>query len=670
MKSNIKRTIYIDDPNQIVLTVGMIVKNEEKHLENCLSALKKLLDNVSSELIIVDTGSTDNTKEIALKYTDKVYDFEWIDDFAAARNFGLKKAKGIWFMQIDADEYLDDDCDEMIKFFTMPELYNRYNSASIMILNYSSGRKQPYDQFLAPRLVKLGEGIEFEGTIHECLPQHNPHGVFSTKIHHYGYVYANRAEVNKKGSRNLPPLLEEYKKNPTDLRTLAHLCEACGMDEEYCKFEKWEKFYLEYYDAAQKNLESSFGLAVYPKIIQFYIAQEKLDKAIKYIEDFLNHKEFLITVTTVTVYWNAARLYMMESDYMDYGKAYEYFNKYFEYYDKYQNDELQTAILRSCPHRGLTQGDYQEQFLSMANCANNLKKYDEALDYLDKTDIEDMIYENVKLYLNIIRELVDKTKDYSHIAIVYQNILKLGNSDKTRLVLYMMQQYYLEHLSERDDFMNAMISSGVNAPFIDLMKLVKADAEGKDISAKIQLFVDCIEDWNDGYSVGIYLAMKYDVDLSLAIEQMSHKQIRDNLRVIFDGYREYAKTTLDYCNIDNFSDSIKKMYFMVTALEFAVEGSVTLSYDDKGILFDTFVCTLSDYVMNIYNPELLNPEDADVLPELHRFGYYMTLAFTAQNDGNDIAYIRSLKEALRLCEPMKDVVSYYLKEFERKLRNE
>ena len=71
--------------------------------------------------------------------------------------------------------------------------------------------------------------------------------------------------------------------------------------------------------------------------------------------------------------------------------------------------------------------------------------------------------------------------------------------------------------------------------------------------------------------------------------------------------------------------------------------------------------------MNIYNPELLNPEDADVLPELHRFGYYMSLAFTAQNEGNDIAYIRSLKEALRLCEPMKDVVSYYLKEFEKHL---
>ena len=213
-----------------------------------------------------------------------------------------------------------------------------------------------------------------------------------------------------------------------------------------------------------------------------------------------------------------------------------------------------------------------------------------------------------------------------------------------------------------------MIKSGVEGKYIDLMKLIKADNEEKDISSEIQDFIDSIDDWNDGYAVAIYLAMKHNADLSVPIGKMSHKQIRDNLRVIFDGYYEYSKIALDYFDIDNFSDSIKKLYFMVTALEFAVEGSITLSYDDKGVLFDTFICTLSDYVMNIYNPELLNPEDAEVLPELHRFGYYMTLAFTAQNNGNDIAYIRSLKEALRLCEPMKDVVSYYLTEFEKSIK--
>lgn len=670
MKSNIKRTDpYKNEPGKIILTVGMIIKNEEKHLENCLSALKKLLDNVPSELIIVDTGSTDRSKEIALKYTDKVYDFEWIDDFAAARNHGLKKAKGEWFMQLDADEYLDDDCEEMITFFSIPQLWQKYKSASIPIWNYSYGRKKAFDQFLAPRFVRLEEGVEFHDPIHEWLPQPNPHGIFSTKLHHYGYAFANKEEMHKKSERNMKPILEEYEKNPKDLRVLAHLCDACVGDEKYGKYEILEKYLLEYYDAAMKDIYTSYAPGVYPKLIQFYMKNEVYDKAIKYIDEFLANEDLCKIVTVVTMYWFASQLYAFESDYTDYEKAYENFKKYFEYYEKFQNDELETVILRSCTHRGLTDGDYEEQFLSAANCANKLKKYDEALEYLDKVDLDEMSFAHLRLFLNIIRDLVDKTKDYSHIARVYENILKQDDKDKTDLVLFLMQQYYLEHYSEREEFMEAMVSSGVEGKYIDLMKLVKADEEGKDISAEIQEFVDSVESWTDGYSVAILLAMKHNADLSNAISKMSHKVIRDNLRVIYDGYYEYPKICLEYYDIDNFSDSIKKLYWMVTALEFAVQGSLTIPYyEDKGILFDTFVCALSDYVMNIYNPELLNPEDVEVLPELHRFGYYMTLAFSAQNEGNDIAYIRSLKEALRLCEPMKELVSYYLREFEKNLK--
>lgn len=82
---------------EIRLTIGMIVKNEEKTLGKCLASLKPLLDEVPSELIITDTGSTDHTVEIAEKYTDHIIHFEWCNDFSAARNTGLKAARGEWF---------------------------------------------------------------------------------------------------------------------------------------------------------------------------------------------------------------------------------------------------------------------------------------------------------------------------------------------------------------------------------------------------------------------------------------------------------------------------------------------------------------------------------------------------------------------------------------------
>ena len=72
----------------ITISLCMIVKNEEKVLARCLDSIADLMD----EIIIVDTGSSDNTKEIAKKYTDKIYDFAWIDDFSAARNYSFSKA--------------------------------------------------------------------------------------------------------------------------------------------------------------------------------------------------------------------------------------------------------------------------------------------------------------------------------------------------------------------------------------------------------------------------------------------------------------------------------------------------------------------------------------------------------------------------------------------------
>ena len=86
------------------ISLCMIVKNEEKLLKRCLDSISDLMD----EIIIVDTGSTDNTREIASHYTDKIFDFQWIDDFAAARNFAFSKATMEYVYSCDADEIIDD----------------------------------------------------------------------------------------------------------------------------------------------------------------------------------------------------------------------------------------------------------------------------------------------------------------------------------------------------------------------------------------------------------------------------------------------------------------------------------------------------------------------------------------------------------------------------------
>ncbi len=87
---------------KIPITVCIIARNEEEHIEQCLQHLKKY----DWEIVVTDTGSTDRTKEIAAKYADRVLDFEWIDDFAAARNYCASFARNNWILVVDCDEYV------------------------------------------------------------------------------------------------------------------------------------------------------------------------------------------------------------------------------------------------------------------------------------------------------------------------------------------------------------------------------------------------------------------------------------------------------------------------------------------------------------------------------------------------------------------------------------
>ena len=105
----------------ITISLCMIVKNEEAILARCLDSVADLMD----EIIIVDTGSEDRTKEIARRYTDQVYDYVWEDDFADARNFSFSKATMDYIYVPDADEVLDEENRQrflQLKELLLPEI--------------------------------------------------------------------------------------------------------------------------------------------------------------------------------------------------------------------------------------------------------------------------------------------------------------------------------------------------------------------------------------------------------------------------------------------------------------------------------------------------------------------------------------------------------------------
>lgn len=183
-----------------VITLALIARNEEAHIERCL----KSASGLAAELIVVDTGSTDRTKDIALSCGARVLDFPWIDDFSAARNQALEAAHGRWILVLDADEYLPPSSVEAIRALTSSE--NAADRAYHLVNKSSTDEGRTGVSGLIVRLFPNDPRVRYEWPVHEqvvtSLQRANiPIENTGIEIIHTGY---SSPEVNAaKQERNL-----------------------------------------------------------------------------------------------------------------------------------------------------------------------------------------------------------------------------------------------------------------------------------------------------------------------------------------------------------------------------------------------------------------------------------------------------------------------------------
>lgn len=146
------------------ISLCMIVKNEEDVIGRCLETVGDLVD----EIIIVDTGSTDRTKEIASNYTAKIYDFKWIDDFSAARNYSFSLASCDYCMWLDADDVMTEENRELFLKLKM-ELTNEVDA---VMMKYNTGFDEKGNvtfSYYRERIVKKSDTMNWIGAVHEVI---------------------------------------------------------------------------------------------------------------------------------------------------------------------------------------------------------------------------------------------------------------------------------------------------------------------------------------------------------------------------------------------------------------------------------------------------------------------------------------------------------------------
>lgn len=187
----------------------MIVKNEEKYLHDCLISVK----DVADEIVIVDTGSIDNTIKIAEEFRAKIFNFNWVNDFSVARNYALAQCTGNWIFYLDADERLDkSSIAELREIIKENERAAYYCS----VKSYDSGESRD-NSLRYPRLFFNTPEIRFEGKVHEQIEPsliQNKYRIANSNvlIHHLGYDIP-KEEQQKKALRNLKLLKEQYEQN-------------------------------------------------------------------------------------------------------------------------------------------------------------------------------------------------------------------------------------------------------------------------------------------------------------------------------------------------------------------------------------------------------------------------------------------------------------------------
>ncbi|MGE5404944.1 MAG: glycosyltransferase [Candidatus Saccharibacteria bacterium] len=189
----------------VTISLCMIVKNEEETLGRCLDSIKDLVD----EIVIVDTGSTDRTKEIAERYSAKIHDFEWIDDFSAARNYSFSKATQDYILWLDADDVLFETDREKLK--KLKETLDP--RIDVVMMRYNLGvddKGNVTTTYYRERLLKRSRNFKWHDPIHEYM-------LFSGNIINSDVAITHK-KMRGRSSRNL----DIFEKMISQGRELSH----------------------------------------------------------------------------------------------------------------------------------------------------------------------------------------------------------------------------------------------------------------------------------------------------------------------------------------------------------------------------------------------------------------------------------------------------------------
>ncbi len=645
--------------SQPLLSIGMIVKNEERCLEKCLNALEPLRQAIPCELVIADTGSTDKTKEIAEKYADILFDFKWVNDFSKARNAVMDKCSGKWYLTVDADEYLVPDIEELVAFLTSPISEKKQQATIIQRNHFSVNMNGTYSDFNAQRMCRMDTNTRYTNTIHEYF--HAPNITFddiyilnNTIFDHDGYAYITPEHRAKKEERNLNLLEENLTKEPNNLRLILQCLESSTFNTQKRLYftnyaiEKLRNATTDdyYWDSVAANL--AMQIAVFLNYDENPLQDEWFNWTFKTFKDS-DH----ITVDTKYIY---TKYLLVKNNYKECIKAGKEYLQ--EFSRKKKKNSIATAEKLYVTLHNANEIHRDEIKIIVAFAMVKENRSEEALKFLSEINLLKQNKNNIENWFKTINDLSVNDKSVTSISKVISDFLKNSDEEQSKLHNIIVSEInkIFNRTPQNDTFKlfcKVHGTIGISAKLCETK--TKKDAEN---------LLNSIEDWELFSPSALKQAIILRADLPKEFFLMPTSQLNsliNNLCLVAEDFKESLVEY--YCNKEELK-SFPELSFIYKLLSTILFNNTGLSNSTKALFLDKF-STISECFLNTcYNPDLLQNEDMlQFIPEQHLFCWYFVKA-TAIKETNSLEYLKTLRVALEKVPKSKAIVEFLIENFQ------
>lgn len=625
-----------------LVTISMLVSNRIDTVEKCFESFRPLLEQIPSEFIAVDTvgdEKSDGSVDVARKYADKIVHFEWCNDFAAARNAGLREARGKWLIYLDDDEWFD-DVGPLIDFFSKPELYENYDRVSMMEHSYTSVSQIEYATNEFSRISVIVPEAEFVDPVHEHLKGINYRSEYTIKntfIHHVGYI----GKVgDKKTDRNRKIMDKELKKHPENLHLwIQQIAGAGGDTDEMLKLS--EKAVSELKRLKLDDWNNQNWIEIFLYRMKGYAQLKRWDELDKNVDEFLENVKDIF-------YGGVAARFELSRDLVDLGveKASDWIRMYFDALEYCQKNDKKPVEI--------------SYFLSGDINSNDMYKMVSMYFNLCLKDNKDNAYENIrKMLFDVPWEIFDeKRKD-----VLAFGLKQAINEEDKETVEFLCDAFMCDESMSKEFFKQldrvdiGIESETAQEKFDQLIESVDVKNESLWIKqhARKKVSEDELEQSLSNETTFAYpnedlvrICVKNGIPPQKYVEGVSFEEIEESVGAIVAKEENHLdRIPLFASEIENIWESSVQRNYLLAALRkrYIFQGTMPLN---KALEESEKYCrNMIEYAKGIYLPELCDSA-SELLPKEIRFASLFEKSLKLKKSG-------ALKECLAYLQQSLDV---------------